>query len=156
MPVVPDTPGVLAAAVAASSSVTGLTALVAAVAGLVSAVLGSTVTYLVSRRTNSGNVNTSPAEVIFAQLQQMYTSTEARAERAEGQRDKLIDSQGTSVAPALEEINRGLSQMLMLIEQLAATQRHIEANQTPQVRPHETAAQLAPEANPPDPASNEP
>jgi hypothetical protein len=76
-------------------------------------------TYLVGRRSGSGRVGTSQADDLWQQTQAMITSMQRRAERAEDQRDKLMDLQEQQTMPMLEAINQSQKHVLGLLTELA-------------------------------------
>jgi hypothetical protein len=75
--------------------------------------------FLTSRRTSSGQVITTPAEVLWQQMQQLVTSTQARADKAEEQRDALLAGY-TAISATLSSINSSLQRLL----ELAPNQEH--------------------------------
>jgi hypothetical protein len=90
----------------------GAIATVLAVAG---AVLGGggLWAYLQSRRTYSGQVATTPAEILWQQNQQFLAAVQAERDKAVEQRDKLLDTVGT-IGPTLASINLSLQKLLEL------------------------------------------
>jgi hypothetical protein len=77
------------------------------------------------RRSQSGTVGTSQADVLWATMQSMLQMSEARAVKAEDQRDKLID-QYQQIRPILEAINEGLREL---------TEHQINTGSAPRVAP---------------------
>ena len=82
--------------------------------------------FLTTRRTSSGQVVTTPAEILWQQMQQLLTSTQARADKAEEQRDRLIEQRDkllegyTAISSTLASINLSLQRLL----ELAPNQDH--------------------------------
>lgn len=78
--------------------------------------------WLQSRRTTSGQVITTPAEILWQQMQQLLTSTQERADKAEAQRDKLIEQRDkllegyTETSATLASINVSLRRLLELAQ----------------------------------------
>jgi hypothetical protein len=93
-------PGTLAAILTIGTIVVG------AVTGVPSHLLG--------RRAASGKVSTSEASVLWAQAQEMRSMLLQRGDRAEEQRDRLIEAYTTQIFPAL-------TSMRQLIEDLSIT-----------------------------------
>ena len=88
------------------------TALIAAVASIGGALAsGGLWGFLISRRTASGQVATTPAETLWLQMQSILTSALARADKAEEQRDKLLDGYA-QIAPTLASIDSSLRKLL--------------------------------------------
>ncbi len=81
---------------------------VAAIATSSGLAVGAALTWLTTRRASSGRVGTSEASVVWQQSQQIRTELVAQRDRAEAQRDRLIESQATQVVPALAGINDAL------------------------------------------------
>ncbi|SRR6266567_4097721 len=76
-------------------------------------------TVLTSRRIGSGRVSTSQADDLWQQTQAMLASMQRRAERAEDQRDKLMDLQEQQTMPVLEAISQSQKHVLGLLTELA-------------------------------------
>lgn len=76
-------------------------AVAAAVSGGLSALFG----HWVSRRAASGRVATSDAAVLWAQAQDMRTMLLAEKNKAEEQRDRLIEAYTQQMFPVLTEVN---------------------------------------------------
>lgn len=76
-------------------------AVAAAVSGGLSAVAG----HWVARRAASGRVATSDAAVLWAQAQDMRTMLLAEKDKAEQQRDRLIEAYTQQTFPVLTEVN---------------------------------------------------
>ncbi len=81
---------------------------VAAIATSSGLATGAVLTWLTTRRASSGRTGTSDAAVLWAQAQQMRTELVAQRDKAEEQRDRLIESQATQVVPALASISDAL------------------------------------------------
>lgn len=79
----------------------------AAVSGSASGLLG----HWIARRTTSGRVSTSEASVLWQQSQDMRVMLLAEKEKAEEQRDRLIDAYTQRVFPVLTEINSTTAEM---------------------------------------------
>lgn len=75
--------------------------------------------YLVHRRTSAGQIDTSEAAQLWTQTQAMLTSLQRDKERAEDQRDRLIDLQEHQLTPALEAITQSQQHVLGLLTELA-------------------------------------
>jgi hypothetical protein len=69
--------------------------------------------WLQSRRLNSGQVITTPAEILWQQNQQFLAAIQAERDKAVEQRDKLLDTVGT-ISPTLASINSSLQKLLEL------------------------------------------
>lgn len=80
------------------------------VVGAVTGVTG----HLLGRRAASGKVGTSEASVLWQQAQDMRSMLLQRGDRAEEQRDRLIEAYTTQIFPAL-------TSMRQLIEDLSIT-----------------------------------
>jgi hypothetical protein len=97
-----------------------MTAVLVAVMGVCGAVAGALSAYLISRRTTSGRVDTSQADQLWQTMQKLNEMTQARLERAEDQRDRLIDSYTNGIAPALGEVNAALKLITEAVEHAVA------------------------------------
>ena len=80
----------------------------AAIVGGAAAIGGSLLTWLSSRRVSRGKIGTSEAAILWEQAQLMRTELVAARDKAEQQRDRLIESQATQVLPALAHISDAL------------------------------------------------
>lgn len=96
-----------------------MTAVLVAVMGMCGVLAGALSTYLIARRSTSGRVDTSQADQLWQAMQRLNEMTEARLQRAEDQRDKLVDSYTNGIAPALNEINAGLKLISEAVEKRA-------------------------------------
>jgi hypothetical protein len=105
--------------IAATETAAGSPAFLGILVGAIGAMAGAALTYLAQRRNNSGNIHTATADVLFAQMQHIVDLSQARAEKAEQQRDLLIESQGTKIAPAISQISDGLTQLVAMDKQIA-------------------------------------
>lgn len=85
------------------------TAAIVALIGAAGVASGGLFAWLSAKRAARGQVNTSEAAVLWQQSQAMMTVLVQQRDRAEAQRDRLIDAQASSVLPSLEAINAGLS-----------------------------------------------
>lgn len=74
--------------------------------------------WLYSRRQTSGKIQTSAADVLWQQAQNMRETLLAQLQKTEEQRDKLIEGQSNTIIPALNSINRSLEIVLRYIEEL--------------------------------------
>lgn len=97
------------------------TVVVTLVTGLCTVVAsGGLWTWLQSRRTNSGQVATTPAETLWAQMQAMQAATLDQLTKTQDQRDKLIEQRDTLLAgitelpTALASIDSSLKRLLEL------------------------------------------
>jgi hypothetical protein len=70
--------------------------------------------HLLGRRAASGKVGTSEASVLWAQAQEMRGMLLERLNRAEEQRDRLIEAYTTQIFPMLSSINQ-------LVQDISAT-----------------------------------
>ena len=84
---------------------------IAAIATAAGLVLGGFLTWLTTRRASSGRVGTSEAAILWQQSQAIITILTAQRDKAEAQRDRLIESQATLVLPALDKISQALAQI---------------------------------------------
>jgi chromosome condensin MukBEF ATPase and DNA-binding subunit MukB len=91
-------------------SLAALVTVAVAVAGGLSGLLG----HWLARRAASGRVATSEASVLWEQTQDMRHLLQDRLNRAEEQRDRLIESYTQQVLPMLSSINQ-------LVTDLSAT-----------------------------------
>lgn len=76
---------------------------------------GGLLAWLQARRRSAGRVGTSEAAVLWEQTQAIITTLSAQRDKAEAQRDRLIESQATQVLPALEGINDGLEHLTQAV-----------------------------------------
>jgi len=81
---------------------------------LVALVTGS-ITYLVARRNTSGQIKTSEAADLWEQTRAIMDDLRAAKERAEDQRDRLLELQRESTQPALEAISLSQKHVLELL-----------------------------------------
>jgi parvulin-like peptidyl-prolyl isomerase len=97
------------------------------VAGAASVALGAlsagVSTYLVNRRNQSGTTRTSQADVLWAQMQMLLTVTQGRLDKAEEQRDRLIESYQV-VGPALEAVNAAIEHMSVQLSSVLLRDRN--------------------------------
>ena len=98
---------------------------VAALAGLGGAGLGYVFKYWSDRRNNSGQIETSSADVIWQQSQNLHDmlmkqneNERADKERAEKQRDRLIESQAGHVVPALTALNQSMDSIYEMMKKV--------------------------------------
>jgi hypothetical protein len=94
-----------------SVSTGDLSAIVALVA-VIAAGLGTLVTYLLRRRSTTGQIATSDAATLWAQSQALMAQLAADKAKAEDQRDRLIQIQSEQVVPALAAVNESLKQIM--------------------------------------------
>lgn len=108
--------GFIAEAVAAAGNAPQT--LIDAIIALCSVALGGFGKYLLDRRNSSGRVDTSPADVLWMQSNKLLEATARDRDRAEGQRDKLIENQASHVVPALDALNKALQGVLDILRGL--------------------------------------
>jgi hypothetical protein len=106
----------------AAVSTQDISALIA-IAVFVSAGLGALATYLVSRRSSSGRVDTSEAAVLWDQAQKMREELVTQRDKAMEQRDRLIESQSAQVLPVLQLVIDSLHQITESLARLEGGQR---------------------------------
>lgn len=82
--------------------------------------------FLTSRRTSSGNIETSEANVLWQQSQTMMDNMQQRLnremhqkERAEDQRDKLMELVEDQMMPALKAVTLGQQHILGMLTEMA-------------------------------------
>jgi hypothetical protein len=75
--------------------------------------------YMTSRRGSSGRVHTSEADELWEQTRDMMHGLRQDKERAENQRDKLMDMVQTQMMPALEAITKGHQHIVGLLTEMA-------------------------------------
>lgn len=91
----------------------------AAIVPAVGAVTVGLMNLLTSRRTSGGRVATSEAGVIWEQTRAMLDGLRRDKERAEDQRDRLLDLQETQIMPSLEAIAKSQQHVLGILTELA-------------------------------------
>lgn len=74
--------------------------------------------FLTSRRTASGVIRTSDADVLWNQSQKMMEALQRDKDRAEDQRDRLLDLQEHQIMPALEALSATQQHVLGLLTEL--------------------------------------
>jgi hypothetical protein len=97
-------------------------ATIATILGTAAAVLGGggLWAYLQTRRTNSGQVVTTPAEILWQQNQQFLAAIQAERDKAVDQRDKLLDGY-QQLGPTLASIDSSLRKLLELSAAASST-----------------------------------
>ena len=100
----------------------------AALVGGAAAVAGSVLAFIAGRRTSQGRIGTSEAAVLWEQAQQMRTELVAQRDKAEQQRDRLIESQTTTVIPRLAAINDALAQIAASLTKIEGATRNGSGN----------------------------
>jgi hypothetical protein len=75
--------------------------------------------WLTARRNTSGQVSTTPAEILWQQTQQMLTAIQGERDKAVEQRDKLLDTVGT-IGPTLASIDSSLRTLLVEVSALTS------------------------------------
>lgn len=75
----------------------------------------ATVTYFVRRRTNTGKIATSDADILWRQSQAMRDMLLKEKEMAESQRDKMMEI-NSQILPMLESINHSLIDIFRIVE----------------------------------------
>ena len=73
-------------------------------------------TYLASRRVNSGAVKSSDAGELWTQTQKLIDTLQHDKDRAEDQRDKLLDLTTNVYTPAVQRVVDTQKQMLEMLE----------------------------------------
>jgi hypothetical protein len=81
---------------------------IAALSGALALAAGGIITAITARRTTRGRIGTSEAAILWEQAQGMRAEERARADKAEEQRDRLIESQASQLLPALASIDGAL------------------------------------------------
>ena len=90
---------------------------------------GWSVTYLLRRRQSSGRIDTSDAATLWAQSQEMRAQLLSEKQRAEDQRDRVLQIQTDTVGPALEAAAISLKQILSalaILDDLLVSQKRME------------------------------
>lgn len=72
--------------------------------------------WLNDKRTSSGTVETSAADTLWAQTQAFTKMLLEEKQHAEGQRDRLIESQAGQVAPALDALNKSMTAVFAALQ----------------------------------------
>ncbi len=90
-----------------------------AVSGALSGLLG----HWLARRAASGKVATSEATVLWDQAQKMRAELVAQRDKAEEQRDRLIESQSAQVLPVLQLVIDSLRQITESLARLEGQHR---------------------------------
>ena len=73
------------------------------------------VTFRLRRRRESGTVGTSEASSLWTQTQAMLANSQEARINAEHQRDQLLESQSSVVAPALTAMNESMKQTQVML-----------------------------------------
>ena len=105
------------------------TILITAIGVPSAAAVGALGTYLVRRRQSSGQVGTSDAATLWAQSQEMRNQLLAEKQRAEDQRDRILQIQTDTVGPALEATSVSLKQILaalVILDDILASQSRMD------------------------------
>lgn len=79
--------------------------------------------YLEKRRTGSGRIRTSEASIVWQQAQDMRATLLAEKNRAEDQRDKLLEFQRTQTRDGVEILNQSLSVLTETVAELVTEVR---------------------------------
>ena len=95
--------------------------LLSTVIPLVVAISTGIITYLVSRRTSSGRIATSEASQLWEQTRAIIDDLREAKDRAENQRDKLLELQRESTHPALEAISISQQHVLEVLSETLKT-----------------------------------
>lgn len=74
--------------------------------------------YLIHRRTSAGHIQTSEASDLWESQRAYIASLQRDKERAEDQRDRLIDLQEHQLTPALEAITQSQQHVLGLLTEM--------------------------------------
>lgn len=106
----------LATATENTSSGLGLISAIIAIALAAGGFFAATVTYFVRRRTTTGKVSTSDADVLWQQSQAMRDMLLKEKELAEEQRDKMMEING-QILPMLENINTSLIDISRIVRE---------------------------------------
>ena len=91
--------------------------LLSAIIPIVVALMTGLITYFVTRRTSSGQIKTSEAADLWEQTRAIIGDLRAAKERAEDQRDKLLELQRESTHPALEAISISQKHVLEILNE---------------------------------------
>lgn len=94
-----------------------------AVSGVLSALAG----HWVARRASSGRVATSDAAVLWAQAQDMRAMLLAEKDKAEEQRDRLIEAYTQQTFPVLTEVNTAVMSLSAAVAEDVRLAREILA-----------------------------
>lgn len=81
---------------------------------------GFALKWLNDRRKSSGTVETSAADTLWAQTQAFTKMLLEEKLHAEGQRDRLLESQAGHIAPALDAVNTSLAAVLAALRENSA------------------------------------
>jgi hypothetical protein len=79
--------------------------------------IGFALKWLNDKRKSSGTVETSAADTLWAQTQAFTKMLMEEKQHAEGQRDRLIESQAGQVAPALEALNKSMAVVIAALQE---------------------------------------
>ncbi len=90
--------------------------LISAAVAFAAVILGGLTAWLTVRRTASGRIGTSAADVLWEQAQAMRAELVSQRDKAIEQRDRLIESQSGAVIPALTAMNESLRTILARLE----------------------------------------
>jgi Na+/glutamate symporter len=104
-----------------ATAVIGLLITIGGIAG------GYLIKYLLQRRSTTGKVTNSAADILWSQAQQMREMllaekqrTEEQLDKVAEQRDRLLDSHATQILPTLAAVNESLEQIAKGIQALLA------------------------------------
>jgi hypothetical protein len=72
-------------------------------------VIAAVIRFFLGRRVTSGKIETSEAAVVWQQAQSMRETLMSQVQRAEEQRDRLLEAQSANVLPALAALNSSMT-----------------------------------------------
>jgi hypothetical protein len=94
------------------------TAIIIGAFSVLASIITGMVTYMVTRRTKSGQISTSEAATLWAESQDMRRMLMEDKRRIEEQRDKLLDSSQSQIIVTLGSVNTTIKNVLALINEL--------------------------------------
>ena len=89
--------------------------LISVVAAIVGSAVGGIATWYGVRRKTSGRIGTSDADILWQQSSEMRSALQIQLDKATEQRDRLIESQASSVLPMIAGITDSLKQLGMAV-----------------------------------------
>lgn len=106
-----------------TDTVTAILSVVVAVAAIIFAPIIAART---AKRKLSGDIDTSDASVLWQQSQDMRAMYLAEKDKAEEQRDKLIDGYTTQIIPLLAQLNTAVAELAAGTTQALTILRRLE------------------------------
>jgi hypothetical protein len=116
----------LVASTVAAISTSDLIAAVSVIVAVGAAVGAPIVSYQTTKRRNSGRVSVSEASVLWQQSQEMRSMLLAEKEKAEEQRDKLVNAYSAEIIPSLAQLNTAVKDLAAASAQGLVILRRLE------------------------------